>query len=512
MKHSLETLLKKTKHEMIAGRKDRCVDRIVYDSRKVTPGCLFVCIHGQSYDAHRYIPDAVKNGASVIVIGNDQDVYGTGELKDISGQSDVTFVSVDDTRIALANMSAAFFNHPADKLEMIGITGTKGKTTTTYMVHNIFEKAGRKTGMIGTVANISADEIKPASRTTPEAVDLQRILSEMVDKGLDSCVMEVSSLGLQFDRVHGCVFSVGAFTNLYPDHISQTEHKDMTEYLTAKLHLFEQSMNAVINMDCPVGPEVADHAKKYGPVFSYGLAEDCDCRAENIRRVRRGGITGTEFSVTSPWYQGSVFVALPGRFNVYNALCAIAISGLSGISFSAVKQALGEVSVPGRLQMIPNKRNITVLVDYAHNSASLEILLGTLREYCHGRLITVFGCGGNRSKSRRTEMGAVSGKTSDLTIITSDNPRNEEPADIIRDIVSGLKPTGGTYIVEPDRTTAIKLAILEASDDDFVVIAGKGHEDYQIFKDRTIHFDDAEVAAKILKDIEDEGEKTRENG
>ncbi|MBN1891864.1 MAG: UDP-N-acetylmuramoyl-L-alanyl-D-glutamate--2,6-diaminopimelate ligase, partial [Clostridiales bacterium] len=478
MKHSLGSLLKKTKHETIVGNKDRYVDRLEYDSRAVTPGCLFVCIHGQSFDAHRYIPDVVENGASVIVVSNDQDVYGTEELKRISNQSGVTFVSVEDTRIALAQMSAAFFDYPADKLEMIGITGTKGKTTTTYMVHDIFTRAGRKTGMIGTVANVSADEIKPASRTTPEAVDLQRILSEMVEKGLDSCVMEVSSLGLQFDRVHGCVFSVGAFTNLYPDHISQTEHSDMTEYLNAKLHLFEQSKNAVINMDCPVGPEVADHAKKYCPVFSYGLAEDCDCRAEAIKRVRRSGMTGTEFSVISPWYRGNVFVALPGRFNVYNALCAIAISGLSCIPFAAVKEALEKVSVPGRLQMISNKRNITVLVDYAHNSASLEILLGTLREYCHGRLITVFGCGGNRSKSRRTEMGAVSGRISDLTIVTSDNPRKEEPMDIIRDILDGLEPTGGTYIVEPDRTTAIKLAILEANVDDFVVIAGKGHEDY----------------------------------
>jgi UDP-N-acetylmuramoyl-L-alanyl-D-glutamate--2,6-diaminopimelate ligase len=311
--------------------------------------------------------------------------------------------------------------------------------------------------------------------------------------------MEVSSLGLMLGRVYGCTFSVGAFTNLYHDHISDYEHKNMEEYLAVKLELFHQTQNAVINGDLSITKEVTEYAKKFSPVYTYGLSEECNCRAYDIRRTKYRGITGSEISVDSPWYKGKLFVAIPGTFNVYNALCAIAVSGLSGIPFEAVKKSLARVSVPGRLQMIQNDKDITVLVDYAHNAASLEILLETLREYCQGRLITVFGCGGNRSKTRRYEMGEISGKMSDLTIITSDNPRNEEPQSIIDDILIGMMSTEGKHIVEPDRKRAIEYAIFDAKPDDIVVIAGKGHENYQIFKDITIHFDDAETAAEIIR-------------
>lgn len=503
MAHSLISLIKDVHYELISGTTDKSVSSIVYDSRKVTPGCVFVCIHGHVYDSHQYIPDGLEKGASVIVVSSDQDLYLADDFKEMSEKFGTAFIATEDTRIALAQMSMAFFDEPSKKLELIGITGTKGKTTTTYMVHGIFTAAGKKSGMIGTIANISAGEVKQADRTTPEAFDLQKMLSEMVEAGSDSCVMEVSSLGLQFDRVYGCEFLVGAFTNLHLDHISQTEHADMREYLNAKLIIFEQSKNAVVNLDCSVGREVAEYAKRFGPVYTYGLSEECECRAESIRRVRKKGITGTEFLLKSPWFSGNVFVALPGLFNVFNALCAIAISGICGISFEAIREALGKITVPGRLQMIPNLRNITVLVDYAHNAASLEILLETLREYCHGRLITVFGCGGNRSVTRRSEMGEVSGRLSDLTVVTSDNPRNEEPMEIIQGILSGMERTSGAFIIEPDRKTAIEKAIVEARPEDFVIIAGKGHENYQIFKDQTIHFDDAEVAAEILGHMSD---------
>jgi UDP-N-acetylmuramoyl-L-alanyl-D-glutamate--2,6-diaminopimelate ligase len=503
MAHSLISLIKDVHYELISGTTDKSVSSIVYDSRKVTPGCVFVCIHGHVYDSHQYIPDGLEKGASVIVVSSDQDLYLADDFQEMSEKFGAAFIATEDTRIALAQMSMAFFDEPSKKLELIGITGTKGKTTTTYMVHGIFTAAGKKSGMIGTIANISAGEVKQADRTTPEAFDLQKMLSEMVEAGSDSCVMEVSSLGLQFDRVYGCEFLVGAFTNLHLDHISQTEHADMREYLNAKLIIFEQSKNAVVNLDCSVGREVAEYAKRFGPVYTYGLSEECECRAESIRRVRKKGITGTEFLLKSPWFSGNVFVALPGLFNVFNALCAIAISGICGISFEAIREALGKITVPGRLQMIPNLRNITVLVDYAHNAASLEILLETLREYCHGRLITVFGCGGNRSTTRRSEMGEVSGRLSDLTVVTSDNPRNEEPMEIIQGILSGMERTSGAFIIEPDRKTAIEKAIVEARPEDFVIIAGKGHENYQIFKDQTIHFDDAEVAAEILGHMSD---------
>ena len=511
MTHNFISLLKDIDYQLIAGSIDKDISCIAHDSRNASPGCVFVCVHGHTFDAHLYVPEVAEKGVAAIVISNDQELYTKEELEGFSKQNNLAVVGVGNTRIALAKMSLAFFDYPANKLEMIGITGTKGKTTTTYMIHDIFSAAGKKTGMIGTVANILDGEAKQANRTTPEAFDLQMMLAQMVAVGSESCVMEVSSLGLAFGRVYGCDFFVGAFTNLYLDHISREEHADMKEYLDAKMMIFEQSRNAVVNLDCSVGQEVAEFARRHCNVITYGLSEECDCRAEEIRRVRRKGITGSEFTLMCPWYQGKVFVELPGRFNVYNALCAISVSGLCGIPFSALKEALAKVSVPGRLQMVPNNRNITILVDYAHNAASLEILLETLREYCHGRLITVFGCGGNRSKTRRTEMGEVSGRLSDLTIVTSDNPRTEEPSDIIADILNGLIPTGGTYIVEMDRTTAIESAISQAKPDDFVIIAGKGHENYQIFKDRTIHFDDAEVAAEILSRLSEERERITDN-
>ncbi len=512
MAHSLRTILNDIQYDLISGNIDKNVSSIAYDSRKVAPGCVFVCIHGHVYDSHRYISDGLEKGSAAIVISKDQDIHTIESLRSMSEKYGATVIATGDTRIALAKMSMAFFDYPSKKMDLFGITGTKGKTTTTYMVHEILSVAGRKSGMIGTVATISAGEIKQAERTTPEAFDLQRMFSEMVNSGTDSCVMEVSSLGLQFNRVYGCEFLVGAFTNLYLDHISGTEHADMQEYLDAKLLIFGQSKNAVVNLDCSVGRKVAEFARQYGPVYTYGLSAESDCRAESIRKVRRKGVTGTEFHLISPWFNGTVFVALPGLFNVYNALCAIAISGVYKIPFDAIREALGKITVPGRLQMIPNHRNITVLVDYAHNAASLEILLETLREYCHGRLITVFGCGGNRSITRRTEMGEVSGRLSDITFVTSDNPRDEDPMGIIKGILSGMERTNGAFVIEPDRRTAIEKAIIEAKPEDFVIIAGKGHENYQIFKDKTIHFDDAEVATEILERMDGSLERVTENG
>jgi UDP-N-acetylmuramoyl-L-alanyl-D-glutamate--2,6-diaminopimelate ligase len=498
MKHLLSNLLEGMEYRLIEGKIDVEVTAVHYDSRNIQEGSLFVCIHGFIVDGHSFVPDALEKKATVIIIQNDQTLYSEEQLIEFSKASRATVISVPDTRIGLAKISASFFQFPAIQLNLIGITGTKGKTTTTYMLHDIFVCAGKNTGLIGTVANIVSGEVRQASRTTPESYDLQKLLSEMVADGSDSCIMEVSSQGLMLFRVHGCSFSVGAFTNLYHDHIGEHEHKNMEEYLNAKNCIFDQSSCGVINLDTPVSEKVIDYAKKRCPVYTYGLSEDCDCRATEIRKASRRGIAGSEIIINSPWYQGKLFVALPGQFNVYNALCAISVSGICGIPFDAVKKSLARVSVPGRLQMIKNDNNVTVLVDYAHNAASLEILLETLREDCKGRLITVFGCGGNRSKTRRTEMGEVSGRLSDLTIVTSDNPRNEDPADIINNILSGLLGTGGKHVVEPDRRKAIEYAISTAVADDFVIIAGKGHENYQIFKDRTIHFDDVEVATEVI--------------
>lgn len=499
MKHLLAALLEETEYRLISGTLEAEVNSVFYDSRKIKEGSLFVCIPGYIVDGHSFLPDAVDKKASVIVIQDDQSLFSEEQLTSFSKENVVTFISVPDTRIGLAKISASFFGYPTNHLNLIGITGTKGKTTTTYMLHDIFVCAGRKTGLIGTVANIVSGDTRQASRTTPESYDLQMLLHEMVTTGDDSCIMEVSSQGLMLGRVHGCSFSAGAFTNLYHDHISEHEHKNMEEYLDAKKKIFDQSSCGVINSDTTVSDQVIDYARLRCPVYTYGLSENCDCRATEIKKTSRRGIAGSEIILMSPWYQGKLFIALPGRFNVYNALCAITIAGISDIPFEAIKKSLARVTVPGRLQMIKNDRDVTVLVDYAHNAASLEILLETLREDCRGRLITVFGCGGNRAKTRRTEMGEVSGRLSDLTVITSDNPRNEEPEDIINDILSGISGTTGKYIIEPDRRKAIEHAISIAVTGDFVIIAGKGHENYQIFRDKTIHFDDVEVATEIIE-------------
>lgn len=465
------------------------IDTIVYDSRKARQGALFVCIEGYVADGHQYALQAEKQAAAAVLV-----------QKPVSGLT-IPCVQVADTRMALAHISDRFFNHPSGKMELIGLTGTKGKTTAAYMTRAILAAGGRKAGLIGTVANMIGDQVTYASRTTPESYDLQALLDEMVQKGMDSCVMEVSSQGLMLNRVYGCRYFTGAFTNLYHDHIGPREHASMQDYLKAKLRLFTLCQNSVVNRDIDQFEQV--RAAVSGPCLTYGLAADADVRAAKLERVMQHQRIGTQFELTSPWFQGTVFVGMPGHFNVTNALAAIACAGLSGASLDSVRRGLADIAVPGRVQPIPTSRPFQVIVDYAHNAASLENLLSTLRDYVTGRLIVVFGNGGDRARSRRFEMGAVAGRMADLTVITSDNPRTEDPEAIIRDIITGIDPTKGLYKVVTDRADAISWAIHEARAGDMVIIAGKGHENYQIFKDRTIHFDDAETAAACLAALED---------
>ena len=386
-------------------------------------------------------------------------------------------------------------------MTLYGITGTKGKTTTTYLLRDILLEAGLGSGLLGTVSNVIGKKVIPASHTTPESYELQALLAEMVSEHLDNCVMEVSSQGLKLSRVHSCRFRVGAFTNLYHDHIGDTEHADMDEYLKAKLQIFDISEHGLINIDSSVAKQVIEYAQTRCVVHTYGIEKEADITATGLRKEQRSGSIGTTFSLKSPWYNGEIFICMPGRFNVYNALCAIGTAGIAGVPFDCVQRALAGAHVPGRIQSVPNPLALHVFVDYAHNAASLENLLFTLREYCQGRLITVFGCGGNRSKTRRFEMGEIAGKMSDITVITSDNPRKEDPLMIIEDILQGISKTTGTYLIEPDRREAIRLALSQLRKDDFVVIAGKGHENYQIFHDKTIHFDDAETALALINEM-----------
>ncbi len=462
------------------------IDNIVYDSRKARPGSLFVCITGFVTDGHKYIRQALNQGVSAILAER--------QVPELAG----TWALTPDTRRGLAHVSDRYFGHPSGKLDLIGITGTKGKTTATYMARAILLAAGRCPGLIGTIANIMGERTVYASRTTPESYDLQALLDEMVENRIDSCVMEVSSQGLMLDRVYGCSYKIGVFTNLYTDHIGPTEHTDMEDYLQAKLLLFSRCEQSVINRDIEIFERV--RAAATGPVITYGLGAASDVRALDLEKVSEADHIGTRFRLQSPFYNGTVFVGMPGLFNVYNALAAITCAGLLGLPFAAVKAGLADISVPGRVQPIPTGSDFQVIVDYAHNAASLENLLITLREYVRGRLIVLFGNGGDRARSRRFEMGETAGRLADLSIITSDNPRTEDPLKIIEDIITGIKPTGGSFEIVPDRREAIARAIAIAAPGDLIVIAGKGHENYQIFADRTIHFDDAETAAELLKE------------
>ena len=363
------------------------------------------------------------------------------------------------------------------------------------MVRAILKAAGRQTGLIGTVANMIGDKVMYASRTTPESYDLQALLDEMTAVGIDSCVMEVSSQGLKLNRVYGCEFRAGVFTNLYEDHIGPHEHADMEEYLQSKLLLFDVSNDRIVNRDIDIYERVGRSA---GEHISYGLDSKSDVRAQDLRRTIEKGIAGTSFFLQTPWFEGNVFVAMPGSFNVSNALAAAAVCGSLGIGLDSIRAGLSNVSVPGRVQSVSTKGNFQIVVDYAHNAASLEKLLETLRSYVDNRLIVVFGNGGDRARSRRFEMGETAGRMADFTVITSDNPRTEDPMAIIQDILTGIKPTGGKYEVVPDRREAIAYAIDLAEPGDMIIIAGKGHETYQILKDETIHFDDAETASELL--------------
>lgn len=468
------------------------IENIAYDSRKVIKkGSLFVCIEGFVNDGHQYIPQAIEAGVAAIMTQKDSDTGGA------------VCVKVKDARIGLAHTSTIFFDHPSRKLKLIGITGTKGKTTAAFMTRSIFKEAGGKTGIIGTVTNMIDDKVVYSSRTTPESYDLQSFIDDCVHDGIDTCIMEVSSQGLSLNRVYGCEYDIGVFTNFYNDHIAPGEHENLQEYLNAKAMLFDMVKNAVVNIDADQSSFIIDRVRSHPgtPLYTIGLTADAMVRAVQMETKIENNRIGTRFLLESPWYNMSVFVGMPGRFNVYNALCAIACAGIAGLPSDAVVKGLATITVKGRVQPVITNRGFQIIVDYAHNAASLENLLMTLRASIPGRLICVFGCGGDRARSRRFEMGEVSGRLANLSVITSDNPRTENPDAILADIEVGVKKTTGEYIKFSDRTDAIKYAITNAKDGDMVIIAGKGHENYQMFADKTIHYDDVEVAVKILDEM-----------
>ena len=483
----IKTLLEELKYTVLAGNDETEVTTLVYDSRKVEKGSVFVCISGTVRDAHDFIPDVIENGVSAVVVEKDVPV--------ISG---VTYIKVDNSREALAYMSAAYFGHPAKKLKTIGITGTKGKTTTTYMVKSILESAGIKTGLIGTIESIVGDERIPAANTTPESYRVQELFAQMVDAGLDAVVMEVSSQALMLNRVSGFTFDIGVFTNLEPDHIGTNEHKDFDDYMHCKSLLFRQCRIGIFNGDSEhIDGILNGHTCE---VEKFGYGRDNDYVATNVALKKEHGALGVKYHI-SGIVDFDVEVNVPGSFSVYNSLTAIAICHHFNVVEEKIKQALLHVNVKGRIELVPVSERYTLMIDYAHNAMSLESLLTTLKEYEPGRLVCLFGCGGNRAKSRRYEMGEVSSRLADLTVVTSDNPRDEEPMDIINDILIGVKKADGDYVTIPDRKEAIAYCMKNAKDGDIIVLAGKGHEDYQEIKGVKHHMDERELIAEIVEEM-----------
>lgn len=481
-------LLKKISYECINGTPEVEITDIIYDSRKVTGGCLFICIPGAKADGHQFASDAVRAGAAALL---------TEHEVELPEGTDVTVIRVADVRYAMAFVSAAWFGHPAERMKIIGITGTKGKTTTTYLVKSILEQAGRKVGLIGTIEIIIGDTHIHAVNTTPESYLIQQYFRMMADAGCDTVVMEVSSQGLMLHRTQGFIFDFGIFTNLEPDHIGENEHKDFDDYLHCKSLLFKQCRVGIVNADDIHWREVTKGCTCQ--LETYGIDQAADLQAEDIAFLNEGGSLGMSFT-TKGLTELSVKTASPGKFNVYNALTAIAICRHFGVQEEKLQKALMTAKVKGRTEMVPVSDDFTLMIDYAHNAMALKSLLETLRAYKPHRLVCLFGCGGNRAKSRRYEMGEVSGRMADLTIITSDNPRSEEPQAIIDDIKIGIAKTDGAYVEICDRKEAIAYAIDHGEPGDIIVLAGKGHEDYQEINGVKYPMDERVLIREILEE------------
>lgn len=480
----LTKLLERLDYEVLQGSDDIEITELTNDSRKVVADNVFVCISGAVVDGHAFIEDVTRKGATAVIVE-----------REVKAPEGVTVIKVEDTRYALALTSAAYFDYPADKLKVIGITGTKGKTTTTYMVKSILEGVGHKVGLIGTIEAIIGEKVIPAANTTPESYTIQKYFAEMVEAGCDSVVMEVSSQGLMLHRTAGIPFEIGIFTNLGEDHIGEHEHKDFADYLRCKAMLFKQCKIGIANVDDQHFEAVFKDATCQ--VETYGFSQKADLRATEMQLITGKGYLGVDYHV-SGLMDFDVEIKMPGIFSVYNSLTAIAVCRHFDVPVEKIKEALLNAKCKGRIEMIKVSDEFTLMIDYAHNAMALESLLTTLKEYNPGRLVSLFGCGGNRAKGRRYEMGEVSGNLADLTIITSDNPRDEEPQAIIDDIKIGMAKTNGEYVEVCDRKEAIRYAIKHGKPGDVIVLAGKGHEDYQEIKGEKHHMDERDLIAEVM--------------
>lgn len=470
------------------GKIDLDIEGIENNSKQVKKGYMFVAIKGFSTDGHQYVENAIENGASCVMIEEGCN------FKSLNIPEDITILMVKDTREALAICSSNFYGNPSAKLKLIGVTGTKGKTTTTFMIKEILEKAGKKVGLIGTIATyINGKRVKDSDRTTPESLELQRTFKEMLDEGVEVVVMEVSSQSLKLHRVDGCQFDIVLFTNFSEDHISEKEHPDMQDYFNSKLKLFEMCKTGIVNADDL-------HSAKIPRLFpesnivTYGIDNFANVLAKDVTITN----SYVDFRVKITDRNERVKTGIPGRFSVYNSLAAICVAQKFGIDSEKVKEALEEVRVPGRSELVDNKLELAIMIDYAHSPESLQNILQATKSYTRGRVISVFGCGGDRDSGKRPIMGEISGKIADYTIVTSDNPRTEDPLKIIEQIEEGVKKTKGKYEVVIDRKKAIEKAIKMATKKDIIILAGKGHEPYQEINGEKYPFDERTIVRDII--------------
>ena len=480
----LETLIQNLGCTLDAGDPGVEITSLEYDSRRVVPGSLFVCLTGFQADGHDYIPKALEAGCAALVVEHA-----------VAVPEGIAVVRVEDGRAALAELSAAWFGHPAEEMTVIALTGTKGKTTTAHMLKAILEAAGHKVGMIGTIgAMIGTEKIKTRN-TTPESYELHSLFRRMADAGCSCVVMEASSQGFKLRRTAGIEFDIGVFLNLSPDHIGAGEHESFEEYLRCKSMLFRQCKRGLVNADDPHWREVT--SGHTCPLTTFSLTGEADYTAGETAEERRSGFLGSRFTARGAM-SGTFLLNMPGRFNVENALAALAAADLLGIGREAAARGLERVSVKGRTQVLETPGHYTLLIDYAHNAVSMENLLSMLRAYRPGRLICLFGGGGNRARQRRYDMGEISAKYADLTVLTMDNPRDEEVEAINEDIKAGLARHNGKYISIPDRAEAIRWVIGQARDGDIIALIGKGHEEYQEIHGVKHFFSEEQVVREYL--------------
>ncbi len=494
----LKNILQGLENLKLKGDLDLEIEGIESNSKNVKPGFLFIAIKGFSVDGHKYINNAIENGARCVMLEEGCD------LKELNIPKDVAVVMAKDIREALAVSSANFYKNPSKKFKLIGVTGTKGKTTTTFMIKEILEKAGKKVGLIGTIATyINGKKLKDSDRTTPESLELQQLFNQMVEEGVEYVVMEVSSQSLKLHRVDACDFDIVLFTNFSEDHISEKEHPNMQDYFESKLKLFKMCKTGIVNTDDLHGAKIPNMFKE-NDITTYGI--------DNFANVTAKDITVTnlyvDFKVKITDRNERIKVGIPGRFSVYNSLAAICVAKKLGISPEVIKEALLEVRVPGRSELVDNKMELPIMIDYAHSPESLQNILQAVKSYTRGKVISVFGCGGDRDSGKRPIMGEISGRIADFTIITSDNPRTEDPQKIVDQIEEGIKKTKGNYKVVVDRVEAIKEAMKMATKRDLIVLAGKGHEPYQEINGVKHPFDERIIVRQLVQEL-DKGKKNK---